>query len=421
MARKKRGFGTVDQLPSGKWRARYTGPDGQQHKGPQTWFDEGDALSWIRDEQKLIEFDEWSPPATRMTRREDLARTVGSWILEWLDLRSRGTNPLAQSTLDDYRRTLDARVLKVTGRAARLRDIPLLKVTRRDVATWWDDINRQFDSPPYNRNAYARLRTAIQAAVDRDIIPGNVVSVPDAKSRPKPKRKQLPDGEIMQAIVDQLDHTVPRVDGRHKLIAILTFFHGMRIGEALGLRREHIIDTGDTISIRVTGNAYRRPGKGMALKDTAKTDAGTRTVPVFPHFHNDLRYHLDHFTPPHPTAQLFLSAHGQLILDTSYRSILHRAKIRAGMEDVEITPHYGRVWLITTLAELGMVPPAIGEILGQVDLKTITEIYMRSTEAKRNEILGQVNAALTSSPVEVGDLDKKRAEKRKTSSGEAAG
>lgn len=72
---------------------------------------------------------------------------------------------------------------------------------------------------------------------------------------------------------------------------------------------------------------------------------------------------------------------------------------------------WGSLWLIMTLAELGMVPPAIGEILGQVDLKTITEIYMRSTEAKRNEILGQVNAALTSPPVEVGDLDKKRAER----------
>ncbi|MFP7366323.1 site-specific integrase [Corynebacterium callunae] len=410
MARKKRSFGTVDQLPSGKWRARYTGPDGRPHKGPHTWFDEGDALSWIRDEQKLIEFNEWTPPATRLNRREDLERTVGTWILEWLDLRSRGTNPLAQSTLDDYQRTLDSRILKVTGKAARLRDIQLLKLTRRDVATWWDNINEQFDSAPYNRNAYTRLKTAIQAAVDRDMIPGNVVSVPDAKTKPKPKRKQLPEGDVMQAIIDQLDHTIPRVEGRHKLIAILTFFHGMRIGEVLALRREHIIDTGNTIAIQIHGNAFRRPGEGMSLKDTTKTTAGHRTVPIFPHFHADLRYHLEHFTPPHDTAHLFLTAHGHLILDTSYRSILTRAKKRAGFEDVKITPHYGRVWLITTLAELGMVPPAIGEILGQVDLKTITEIYMRSTEAKRNEILGQVNSALAGKPKGVGDLDKRRKE-----------
>lgn len=68
-----------------------------------------------------------------------------------------------------------------------------------------------------------------------------------------------------------------------------------------------------------------------------------------------------------------------------------------------------------------MVPPAIGEILGQVDLQTITGIYMRSTEAKQNEILGQVNDGFTALPKNVGDLDKKRADKKKFNNDEAAG
>lgn len=55
--------------------------------------------------------------------------------------------------------------------------------------------------------------------------------------------------------------------------------------------------------------------------------------------------------------------------------------------------------------------PAIGEILGQVDLRTITEIYMRSSAAKRDEVLGQVNQALDAPPADVGDLDARRAEK----------
>lgn len=392
--RPKRTFGSITRLPSGKYRARYTGPDGRRHKAPSTFFTLDDAGGWLRSEEKLIAFDEWTQPATRSLSAEDRARTVGDWIKEWLDLRTRGTHPLAPSTLQDYRNTLDRRILKVDGRAARLRDIPLARLTRRDVAAWWDDVNRQFDSAPYNRNAYARLRTALQAAVDRDMLPANPVSVPEAARRPKHRRKELPEAQVMQGIVDQLDRTKPRIDGRHKLIAILTLFHGLRIGEALGLQRRDVRILGDEITVTITGNCYRIPGTGMVWKENAKTDAGNRTITIFKRFHDDVTDHMGRHVGDSPAAWLFVTGTGEIVMDTSFRSIMDRAKKRAGYAAITITPHYGRVWLITTLAEAGMPIPAIGEFLGQVDLRTITEIYMRSSKAKRDEILGQVNDAL---------------------------
>jgi hypothetical protein len=36
MAR-KRSFASIEQLPSKRWRVRYTGPDGAIHKGPGTF------------------------------------------------------------------------------------------------------------------------------------------------------------------------------------------------------------------------------------------------------------------------------------------------------------------------------------------------------------------------------------------------
>lgn len=409
--RPKRTFGSITRLPSGKYRARYTGPDGRRHKAPSTFFTLDDAGGWLRSEEKLIAFDEWTPPATRSLSAEDRARTVGEWLEEWLELRTRGTRPLASSTRQDYRNTLDRRILKVPGRAARLRDIPLARLTRRDVAAWWDDINRDFDSAPYNRNAYARLRTALQAAVDRDMIPANPASVPEAARRPKHHRKQLPEAQVMQDIVDELDRTRPRIDGRHKMIAILTLFHGLRIGEALALQRRDVRITGDEITVTIAGNCFRVPGVGMVYKESAKTDAGHRTVPIFARFRDDVIDHLDRHVGDSPETFLFTTGTGEIVMDTSFRSILNRAKYRAGHAHVKITPHYGRVWLITTLAEAGMPIPAIGEILGQVDLRTITEIYMRSSKAKRDEVLGQVNQALNGTAPGVADLDARRAEK----------
>ncbi|MBC3186316.1 site-specific integrase [Corynebacterium sp. zg-331] len=384
----RRSFGEISKLPSGRYRARYTGPDGRRHKAPQTYHSRDDAAGWLRQQEKLIEFDAWTPPESS-TRTADT--TVGEWLTKWLDMRRRGTTALEPSTWENYEKTLRWRILDTTGDAAKLRAIPLSRLTRRDVASWWDAITTTFDTPPTNRAAYLRLHTAIQAAVDRDLITTNPVSVPDARKRPTPHRKDLPEADVMNAITDALDHRHPRIDGRYKIIAILTFFHGLRIGEALGLRRRDITDDGDTITIHIKGNAYRSKDGGMIRKDTTKTTAGYRDVPIFARFHNDIRWHLTHITRDHPDAPLCATAEGNIVMDTSYRTTLTRAKQRAGYADVRLSPHYGRVWLITTLAEAGMPIPAVGEILGQRDLRTITEVYMRYSKAARDQILDQVN------------------------------
>ena len=383
-APKKRLFGTISRLSSGKYRARYTGPDGKKYSGPHPFFTKDDAGAWLRQEQKLIEFDEWQPPHLRYRTKEDDARTVGDWLRQWLDLQEKRLKP---STMVNYHTTLDRRILTITGKAGRLRTIPLVRLTRRDVIDWWDALTIQFGYQPYNRAAYVRLRTAIQAAVDRDLIPTNPVDVKEARHKPKPARKELPEAATMQKIVDNLNPT-------HKIIGILTFFHGMRIGEVLGLRRKDITITGDTILIHIRGNAYRT-SNGMKYQDTPKTSASHRTIPVFKKFHQDIIDHLATIGDS-PDAFICTTGSGKIILDTSYRSVLHRAKTRAGITE-RISPHYGRVWLITTLVEQGMTIPAIGELLGQVDLKTITEIYMRTSNARRQEVLQRVSDSLMGS------------------------
>lgn len=382
---KKRRFGLIDKLPSGKYRARYTGPDGVRHKAATTFFDEADAIAWLRSEQKLIEFDEWTPPAERNRTREDQARTVGDWLNTWLNLND---HELAPSTMQDYRRTLNARILKATGRPGRLRDVPLIRLRRREIIEWWDACQTAYGHQTYNHNAYRRLHTALNAAVDRELIPANPASGIAAIRKKSPERKELPELPVMEAILDEMPDAT-------KLVTILTLFHGMRIGEALALKRQHIIDDGETITVRIRGNLWRKVGEGMVYKDTPKTDAGYRDVPIFKRFHPDVRRHLKEHTGGSAGAWLFTTATGKTMMDTSFRSIQSRAKKRAGYDDIRLTPHYGRNWLITTLAEAHMTPVAIGEILGQRDLRTITEVYMRATAQTTRAILDDVDKAIS--------------------------
>ena len=52
--RRRRGFGFVRRLPSGKWQASYVGPDLARHNAPSTFLTKGDAEGWLGVQRQLI-------------------------------------------------------------------------------------------------------------------------------------------------------------------------------------------------------------------------------------------------------------------------------------------------------------------------------------------------------------------------------
>ena len=72
----KRTFGQVSRLPSKRYRARYTGPDGALHSAPWTFETSGDAEAWLVDERRLISSGRWTPPKVRaeVAQRAEAAR-----------------------------------------------------------------------------------------------------------------------------------------------------------------------------------------------------------------------------------------------------------------------------------------------------------------------------------------------------------
>src|SRR5690349_14221428 len=58
----RRRFGNVRKLPSGRWQARYVGPDGLERKAPQTFEKESQAAKWLTLIESEIIKKEWVPP-----------------------------------------------------------------------------------------------------------------------------------------------------------------------------------------------------------------------------------------------------------------------------------------------------------------------------------------------------------------------
>ena len=53
----RRPFGNVRTLPSGRFQARYRGPDGRQHHGPFTFATKADARVWLAEQESLPTVD----------------------------------------------------------------------------------------------------------------------------------------------------------------------------------------------------------------------------------------------------------------------------------------------------------------------------------------------------------------------------
>jgi hypothetical protein len=82
MARKRR-FGRVRRLPSGRWQARYKGPDSIDRPAPRTFPGKGDAErwltltevevmrgDWIDPDRGLVSFGEYAQACQGLVRRQ---------------------------------------------------------------------------------------------------------------------------------------------------------------------------------------------------------------------------------------------------------------------------------------------------------------------------------------------------------------
>ncbi len=104
-AAKREAWGRLRKLPSGRWQARYPGPDGNSYTArtdddqPLTFLTKTDARTWLAGIQTKIARGDWEPPATAAERRRaevaaEEARSVGfvEYSERWLKMLSTEKN-----------------------------------------------------------------------------------------------------------------------------------------------------------------------------------------------------------------------------------------------------------------------------------------------------------------------------------------
>lgn len=403
-----RDLGSVEKLPSGNFRATYM-HKGARYRAPMTFPTKNMARAWLGEQQLLIFSRTWVPPEVQTARKkkqaEQEALTVGVWVERWLESQR---SDLRVSSFQSKERVIHNRITEVDGAAGKLKDIALIHLDRAAVLEWWEAIKAQFPkTKPTNNKAYGFLKSAMEEAVESEHIDANPVHIKSAAKKPKPKKEPLPTQQELQSIVDN----TPK---HYQLAAVLCFFHGMRVGEVLGLKREDLTQDPETGQWQVTISRNMQrvqddDGHCYMLAQEPKTDAGYRTVPIFAGFTKYVTIHLKEVYKG--GEYLTMTKRGKTLMDTNLRNELGKAKKAAGITK-KIKPHKGRNFLITLLAEQGATPQEIGSVLGQSDLKTITETYMQVRQENRAMVLQRAGNVLQGKTAEVVDINARKGDKK---------
>lgn len=307
--RPRRAFGAIRELPSGRFQARYLGPDNIQYKAPVTFDTYTDADTWLSGVRADITRGVWVNPSAR---KAATVPTFGEYAETWVSTRQ-----LKPRTQHHYRYLLDKHILPTFG------DLTITAITPAAIRAWHSTATKAATA---RAHAYALLKAVLATAVEDELIGSNPCRIRGAS---KTKRAR----EVHPATLDELVKLTEAMPARLRLLVQLSAWCALRFGEITELRRKDLdLKNG---KLKVQRGVVRN--EGQVLVDAPKTEAGIRTVAIPPHLTPMIKKHLRDHAQIGKDGLLFYSRAGGQLAHSSLLYHFNRASEEAGRPD--LTPH----------------------------------------------------------------------------------
>jgi integrase len=282
---RRRSWGKLQRMRSGRWQASYTGPDLGRHHAPMTFTARMDGEHWLASERRLIERDEWTSPALRALANVQRGERFGEYATDWLATRN-----LKPRTAKGYEELL-AKPL------APLSTIPLAMLTAQTIRTWHAGMDAA--TPRRRAHAYGLLHAVLATAVSDGLLATNPAQIRGAQNTPTKRQSiVLTPNEIAKIAIDIRPAQL-------KAAVLILGWCGLRWGELIALQRRDI--SADAMVISVSRGVTHRGGECFV---SSPKSGRIRTVTVPPHIAADILDHLDHHVGADPDALLFDAPRG---------------------------------------------------------------------------------------------------------------
>lgn len=292
---KRRRFGNVRKLPSGRYQARYYDPDGIRRAAPDSFETEGEALDWLTVKEAELLRGEWTDP--------DRGKVpFGPYARAWIDERS-GLRP---RTIELYRSLLRRFIEPTFG------NVDLVTIDPARVRRWRHGLLTSGVPPTQVAKAYRLLRAILMTAVDDDeLISRNPCRIRGGGSESPGERLALTVAQVL-VLADEMP-------ARFRALVLVAAFGSLRYGEVMALERRDIDLEALTIRVR---QAYTQvTGRGFVL-GPPKSKAGRRTVSIPAAIVPDLRDHLARYVGPAPNAHVFTGPKGAVIARGNFNKLV---------------------------------------------------------------------------------------------------
>lgn len=344
-------FGNVRKLPSGRFQARYTAPDGKTHTGPTTFETKGDAQAFLALRQSEIMRGKWVPAIP-----EKSTETFANYATRWLAGRT-----LKPRTRSHYQSLLDGHLVPEFGNL-RPEDI-----TPDRIRTWHTKMGTR--TPTLRAHAYALLRTIMGTAVQDGLVASNPCHIRGAGSS---KRRH----EIKPLTLAELGTLVRALPPRYRAMVLLSAWCALRFGEVTELRRGDVElaedEDGTAVGVVHVRRGVTRVG-GEFVVGSPKSDAGVRDVAIPPHIVAAVRDHLDEHVGHGKDALLFPAAGDttEHLAPTTLYKVFYPAREAAGRPDVRFHDlrHTGAVLAAQAGATLAELMGRLGHTTPQVAMR----------------------------------------------------
>jgi integrase len=350
-------FGTVQELPSKRYRAMYYGPDGRRYRAPTTFLAKQDARGWLSLRQSEIIRNAWTPPGVdeqKITRQK-----FADYAEEWISQRD-----LKDRTREHYRKLIKQQLEPEFGH------LPLTSITSDDVRKWHAGFGAK--TPTLRAHAYGLLRTMLGTAASDGKIAVNPCVIRGAASSKRVHK-------IRPATLPELETLAAEMPEPYRPMILLASWCALRFGELTELQRRDVDLTNEVIRVE---RAVVRAGGGFQVT-SPKSDAGVRDVSIPPHLLPAIEDHLAKHVGKTRDSLLFPAQHGgHLAPATLYRQF-YKARDAAGRPDLRFHDlrHSGAVLAAATGATLAELMARLGHSTPQAAMR-----YQHAAKGRDREI-----------------------------------
>ncbi|MGE0877326.1 MAG: tyrosine-type recombinase/integrase [Acidimicrobiia bacterium] len=361
MARRRQ-YGTIRRLPSGRWQARRN-EDGRQVAAPTTFATKAEANAWLSATETDIARGRWIDPA-----RGEVA--FGTYARDWMDHKA----DIRSRTKETY----ESQLKPILDRFER---VPLGKIDAVAVRRWHADLLRSGRHPNTVAKIYRLFRSILGTAVDDGVIAANPCHIRRAAREVMIERPALTSDDVRRLAA--------AIEPRFAALVWTAALSGLRFGELTGLARRHVDLDRRVIDVERALGFVKGEGSQFG---PPKSVAAYRRVTIPGSCVDVLRVHLETFTGPEPDALVFTSLKGSPLLNRYFAPSWAEAKAAAGVkEDVRFHDlrHFAGTMAATAGASLKEIKARMGQASNDAAIR-----YLKAAESRDQEIADAIEARL---------------------------